>query len=258
MVSGGTLFLKPCTFTRKKTVFPRKVWDQLRSFAGEVIIETRGWDWQVLQHKYKVRPSISDVTSPCATKRDVYFRKVLGMKMENKVMEMGRKVHEAFMAPFKGKKFETEDEILKAAYEEGMRRYLNSKEEGIPIAIEPEIPGSAIGLSDVLKPDFIVGLIPTEVVYGSDIKRKELALTGYALALEAWTGHPVNYGVVIAINGRISWKVVIITEGLRRRFLELRDYVARMLSDREDPDVAESCPKTCPFYGVCHEGAGNN
>ncbi len=238
-------------------LFPRKVWDQLRSIAGEAIIETRGWDWQILQHKYRVRPSISDVTSPCPTKRDVYLRKVLGMRMEGKVLEIGRKVHEAFMAPFKGRRYESDDPLLRSVYEEGLRRYWSSKEEGIPIAVEPEIPGSSIGLSDTLKPDFVVGFIPTEIVYGND-KRKELALAGYALALEAWTGHPINYGVIIAVNGKISWKVVIITEKLRRKFIEMRDYVARLLSEREDPEVAETCPKTCPFYGVCHEGANSH
>ncbi len=86
--------------------------------------------------------------------------------------------------------------------------------------------------------------------------RKDIAVTAYALAIEAWIGHPVDIGVVlhIGINGkpRLTWRVVKIDDTLRRAFLDMRDNVARIIEHGDDPGPASSCPRTCPFYGVCH------
>jgi len=231
---------------------PRWVWDELRATAGETVVHTRGWDWQLLQPRYKARPSVSDLTSPCPTKRDVYLRKVLGVRLESEAMSKGRAVHEAFMAPFKGVELETEDPLLKRVYEEAKVRKAAAEEEGIPVEVEPEIPGHSVGLSSALKPDFLVGFIPVEVVYGNGLERKKLAVTGYALALESWIGHPVEVGIVVSVTDKKTyWNVVRIHEGLRRRFLEVRDEVARILGEKEDPGAPEECPKACPFAEVC-------
>ncbi len=65
---------------------------------------------------------------------------------------------------------------------------LNAREEGIPISVEPAIPGAPIGLSDIIKPDILVGFIPVELVTSSPteelINRKDIAITAYALAIE--------------------------------------------------------------------------
>lgn len=228
------------------------MWDELRASAGDLIVNTRGWDWGLIQPRFRARPSVSDVTSPCPTKRDVYLRKVLGVKVETPSMIKGREVHEAFMAPFKGIEKEYEDSLLKRVYEEAKVRKAEAEEEGIPVSVEPEIPGSPIGLSNVLKPDFLVGFIPVEIVYGNGLERKKLAVTGYALAIESWTGHPVNAAVVVNVTEKKTyWNLVLIHEGLRRKFLETRDEVARILQEKEDPGKAEACPSTCPFKEVC-------
>jgi CRISPR-associated protein Csa1 len=62
------------------------------------------------------------------------------------------------------------------------------------------------------------------------LRGKELALAGYALAIEAWTGHPVDYGVAIYINlngeSMLGWRVARIDDSLRRAFLDARDRCA--------------------------------
>jgi len=36
--------------------------------------------------------------------------------------------------------------------------------EGVPVSVEPRIPGRPVGLSDYVKPDLVVGNVPVEVV----------------------------------------------------------------------------------------------
>lgn len=265
-------------------VLPRWVWDYIRNTAMEdVYVEVRGWMRDVVAPRYRARPSISDVTSPCDTKRDVYLRRVLGIRMpDSEVLVLGRMVHEVFFTVFNNRRDSLEDMIkdlndLLSRYGELSRKYgnaiarlyrkvvglyLQSIEEGLPISVEPTVPGAPIGLSDFVKPDLLVGLIPIEVTTSrssntvDDVDRKEIALAGYALALENWLGHPINFGVVINVRlndeVRLDYKVVPINDPLRKAFLDLRDKVARIIEYSDDPGKAQNCPSTCPFYGVCH------
>jgi CRISPR-associated protein Csa1 len=259
-------------------VFPRWVWDYIRATSEDGgYAELRGWKFELTGPKYYSRPSVSDVTSPCPTKRDVYLRRVLRLNVSSPVLELGRVVHEVFLLPFRHRGRDV-GELLRLfrrtvrGYEglQGYRGYLEevfwkaltlsliSEEEQIPISVEPHIPGGSIGLSDFVKPDLMVGFIPVDLTLafrGHSFERKELALAGYALAIEAWTGHPVDVGVIIGVSFnagvRFMWKVVRIGDSLRRRFLEARDEVARMLDQREDPGLPPSCPHSCPFREVC-------
>jgi CRISPR-associated protein Csa1 len=122
------------------------------------------------------------------------------------------------------------------------------------------IPAAAIGLSDYVKPDLMVGFIPVDIAlapsFDRGFERKELALAGYALAIEAWTGHPVDYGVAIYVNlngeSMLSWRVVRIDDSLRRAFLDTRDRVAMILEHPEEPpQPPDQCPQTCPYFEVC-------
>ena len=235
-----------------RVALPRAVWDELRATAGDFVVNTRGWDWGMVQPRFRARPSVSDVTSPCPTKRDVYLRRVLGMRAESQAMSKGKQVHEAFMAPFRDEEKSYDDPLLKRVYEEAKLRRAEAEAEGIPVSVEPEIPGSPIGLSSVVRPDFLVGFIPVEVVYGNGLERKKLAVTGYALALESWTGHPVDAAVIVVVTDRKTyWNLVRVHEGLRRKFIEVRDEVARIVAEKDDPGASDECPQTCPFKGVC-------
>ena len=153
------------------------------------------------------------------------------------------------------------DRFLWRVYDLGAILALQARVDGdIPLRVEPPIPGAAVGLSDTVRPDMLVGFIPVEVTaaapgstYGA---RKELQLAGYALAVEAWTGVPVDYGVVVYVGRRgdtphLDWKVVVIDDPLRRSFLRERDEVAMIVENRVDPGVAESgCPPWCPYRSL--------
>ena len=257
------------------------MWDFIRATSGDGgYAEVRGWRYDVVATRYCSRPSVSDVTSPCLTKRDIYLRKVLRVRVDSKVLSLGRAVHEVFLYPFR---YRGEDfERLVHGFRHVLRQYqdlrqywrffekvfrkaltlsLISEEEQVPVSVEPYIPAGSIGLSDFVRPDLMVGFIPVDLVLvlGSHgLERKELALAGYALAIEAWTGNPVDVGVIIGIHmgddTRFTWRVVRIDDSLRRRFLEVRDEVARILDYGEDPERPSSCPSTCPYREVCWNG----
>jgi len=262
-------------------LFPRWVWDFVRVVGGEVVAEVRGWRFDVVGGRFFARPSISDVTSPCPVKRDVWLRKVLRVRVDGGVFVLGRVVHEVFLYPFKHYRDSLWDlaknfdsilnsfgslckvyknrlyELFKAAL--GLALY--SAEEGIPISVEPTIPAASIGLSDYVRPDLLVGFIPVDIALmpnsrSDGFERKELALAGYALAVESWTGHPVDYGVAVYVNlgegPLLNWRIVRVDDSLRRAFLEARDRVAMVLEHPDDPpQPADSCPRSCPYFEVC-------
>ncbi|WP_083495153.1 type I-A CRISPR-associated protein Cas4/Csa1 [Ignicoccus islandicus] len=220
------------------------------------MVTVRGWDWSLLQNRAPVKPTVSEVTSPCPTKRDSYLRRVLGARPSSPLLEKGKMVHEAFMSPFRGEEREFKEELLKKVHEEAKLRKAIADEEGIPYKVESKLPGSVIGLSTIVKPDFLVGFMPVELVYGwnGNVERKKLALAAYALVIEAWTGLPIDAGVVINVNDQgIKYVLVRIGDYYRRKFLEERDYLASILSRKEDPGRAESCPNYCPFAEVCKQ-----
>ena len=138
----------------------------------------------------------------------------------------------------------------------------------LPVSVEPSVPGGSVGFADVVRPDLLVGLIPVEVVFGSPEtlygSRKELAVAAYGLAVEAWTGNPVDYGVVVYVRDvggmpALDWRVVVLDDGLRRRVLRERDETAMIVDEGFDPGPGDPkvCPEWCPFRGVCFgEGVG--
>lgn len=257
---------------------PRWVWDFVRATSGDGgYAEVRGWKYDVVGPRYNARPFLADVCSPCPTKRDVFLRRVLKVHVDSELFALGRAVHEVFLYPFRCKSRDVEvvvhgfrrllrslkkvdryRDFLYEVFKKGLTLALISEEEQIPLSVEPRIPGAVLGLSDYVKPDLLLGLMPIDLVLnvnGNGFDRKELALTGYSLAIEAWTGHPVDVGILISIpfsdDVRVSWRIVRIDDPLRRRFLEFRDEVARMLEYNEEPEKPSSCHQGCPYRGVC-------
>jgi len=255
-------------------MFPRSVWDFVRSFGERGFYEVRGWRFDFVGPRFRFRPSVSDITSICPSSRDVYLRKVRGLRGESSSMVFGRLVHEAFLYPFSFRgslsdlpsrfrgylrSFRVDDgtrRLLWGVFERALELYATSRVDGISVSVEPLIPASAIGLSDYVRPDALVGFIPVEITTSGELEKKELAITAYALSIEAWIGHPIDYGVIshISFNGdiRINWKVVNVDDSLRRKFLDVRDRVARMIEYSEDPGIAANCPSSCPFRGICY------
>ncbi|MEM1928341.1 MAG: type I-A CRISPR-associated protein Cas4/Csa1 [Acidilobaceae archaeon] len=258
---------------------PRSVWDYVRSLGERGFWEIRGWRFEVVGPRFGFRPSVSDIVGVCPSGRDVFLRRVRGVRLESSSMVLGRLVHEAFLFPFSvggsladlPQRFRGRlsrlgvdagtRRVLWGVFERALELYAVSRADSIPVSVEPSIPASAIGLSDYVRPDALVGFIPVEVTISNSLEKKELAVAAYALAVEAWTGHPVDYGLLahISLDGsvRVSWRVVVVDDGLRKRFLDARDSVARMIEYGEDPGVADRCPASCPFRGVCHGDASS-
>ena len=189
-------------------LFPRWVWDFVRVVGGEVVADVRGWRFDVVGSRFFARPSISDVSSPCPVKRDVWLRRVARVRVDGGVLYLGRVVHEVFLYPFKHYSESLWDlvrgfERLVNSFESSVKRYrdslyrlfrkalalaLYSSEEAIPISVEPMIPAASIGLSDYVKPDLLVGFIPVDIALAPSnergFERKEVALAGYALAID--------------------------------------------------------------------------
>ena len=265
-------------------VLPRWVWDYIRIvMENGSYAEVRGWLRDAVAPRHSIRPSVSEATSPCPTKRDAYLRRVAKVSISSSdSLTFGRLVHEVFLAPLRfsftslseldslfnkviGDYGELGARYKGALYEVFMKSVglaLQAREEGVPISVEPLIPGALIGFSDFIRPDLIVGFIPVEVVSSppsgddSSMGRKDLAVAAYALAVEAWVGHPIDIGIVlhITVNGgaKFVWRVIKVDDALRRTVLDLRDTVARIIEHGDDPGVAGNCPRSCPFYGVCH------
>ncbi len=131
----------------------------------------------------------------------------------------------------------------------------------LPPVVERKIDGGLIGLSKNLSLDVFT---PYNVImdFKSGYERFEhmLSLTGYALALEADDEIDVNFGVLIYVridkNVQFNQKGFLISDELRREFLEVRDEIAELIESGADPGKPSECPKYCYYYGVCNENSG--
>ena len=130
-------------------------------------------------------------------------------------------------------------------------------ERKVPVLVEPYIEASTIGLSDFVRPDLIVGIVPVEFVLGDriSVRRKSLALAAYAMAIESIVYNPVNFGVVARVdlsNEIVRWHVILLTDDLRERLIESRDEVARIVTTEDDPGSSPQCPDQCPWRDLCY------
>jgi CRISPR-associated protein Csa1 len=76
--------------------------------------------------------------------------------------------------------------------------------------------------------------------------------------MEAEEGIAVDFGFIIYIQIEASRLVptfrlryFVISDELRREFLELRDEAYEVLSVGKDPGKPSKCPEYCPYYDVC-------
>ncbi|RLF22100.1 MAG: type I-A CRISPR-associated protein Cas4/Csa1 [Thermoprotei archaeon] len=267
-------------------VVPTKVLNRIRTLSmGDFMVNYRGWNQELMEVKYRYFPTVSEIASLCPTHRDVFLSKVQGLKpLENKNVVYGRLLHEAFLMPLRlvieNKRRRSLIDLLYAGKQRLMRKIPSEirayaekvydvacslalnwahEEYQIPILVEPTIDATNIGLSDSLKPDLVIGLIPCEFTIMSEkcFKRKEIALAAYALAIESMTQNPVNYGILasIRIGGRVKvrWRLVPLTDQLRRMVIEERDKVARIVEYGDDPGISPSCSDFCLWREVCLE-----
>ena len=127
----------------------------------------------------------------------------------------------------------------------------------IPPILERKVDGSLVGLGRELSVDIYT---PYNAV--ADLKTGEVrdfhpyTVTGYALALEAEEGIPINYGIITYVRvrddvPRFRIRCFLIGNELRREFLELRDEAYTLLEVGRDPGKPPRCPRYCPYHPVC-------
>ncbi len=134
--------------------------------------------------------------------------------------------------------------------------------EGSTWFTEYHVDGSPLGLSQNLRVDAYGDGVVVEIKYGRFQEFQKLSLAGYALALEAEHETPVNYGLLIHVNGipendpSIHVKGYYIDTLMRRRFIEYRDEVIDLLMSEQEPvkPPQRECPENCPFYHICWGG----
>jgi len=132
----------------------------------------------------------------------------------------------------------------------------------VPPVVERKVDGSLVGLSRELSVDIYT---PFNAV--ADLKTGEVrefhpyAATGYALAIEAEEGVPIDFGFVIYVKieaprfiPSFRLRYFVISDELRREFLELRDEAYQVVSIGRDPGKPSKCPDYCPYYTVCERG----
>ncbi len=130
-----------------------------------------------------------------------------------------------------------------------------------PPIMERRIDGRPVGLSPNLSVDVFT---PFSVImdFKTGVERDEhrLALTGYAIALEADDEVDINYGCLVYIRPgeRVHFvqKEFVIGDELRREFLEIRDEIAELVDSGIDPGKPKKCHRACAYFGVCNEGCG--
>jgi CRISPR-associated protein Csa1 len=129
----------------------------------------------------------------------------------------------------------------------------------VPPVVERKVDGSLVGLSRELSVDIYT---PFNAI--ADLKTGEVrefhpyAATGYALAMEAEEGIPVDFGFVIYVQVEplklvpsFRLRYFVINDELRREFLELRDEAFEVISVGKDPGKPSKCPNYCPYYVIC-------
>jgi len=126
---------------------------------------------------------------------------------------------------------------------------------------EINLNAQPLGFSRGAKPDFLFANIVGDIKTGELKEFHKLTLAAYALAYEYHERQPMNFGVLLNVgfskkrNVPIYEKTecVVVSDVLRKAFLEKRNEKFRIIRDRADPgDSADrdSC-SDCPYYPGC-------
>jgi len=130
----------------------------------------------------------------------------------------------------------------------------------LPSSFEYRINGGPVGLSEGIHVDAMIWGVPIEIKLGKEKDKHKIALVGYAMAIEASEGYPVDFGILVNVimnNGntiRIKDKIVYLDDELRSLFIELRDEALEVIASGTDPGIPEKCDESCYFYEICHGG----
>ncbi|MCY0890616.1 MAG: type I-A CRISPR-associated protein Cas4/Csa1 [Pyrobaculum arsenaticum] len=260
----------------------------------EVSPELRGWSYDKPPVKPPAYPglALSDFAyGYCPTYRNIYLKYVLGERGgPSKTLQEGQVLHSVL--------FKALEDFRRYAYAgvpmspglEGVPEDLRDKAEALykyvaarligeysyalaarlarsrdaavfyasPIATQVAVDGAPLGLGYVVADGLALGAV-VEFKFGP-APNVEAALAGYAMAIEADWGVPVDYGihVQISVNHAVEYRVTAypLGDSARSKFLEARDEAVDVAASGRDPGAPPQCPKTCPFYAACHAGGG--
>ncbi len=135
--------------------------------------------------------------------------------------------------------------------------------EAFPPVTELKVDGSLVGLSRELSVDIYspVGAV-VDIKTGEVREFHRYAAAGYALAIEAEKGIPIDLGVIIYVSTDLGdvpsfvHDVFIVDDELRREFLEIRDEAQLLVERGADPGKPAACPRYCPYYSYCNSDVG--
>lgn len=256
----------------------------------EISPEYRGWNYDKPPVKPPAYPglALSDFAyGYCPTGRNIYLKYVLGERgAAVKALVEGQALHQAlFKALEDYKKYAYSGHPMSPSFEgvpedvrpkaEALYKYVatrllgehsyvsaarlaRSRDSAVfytaPIATQVAVDGSPLGMSYVVADGVALGAV-IEFKFGP-AQNVDAALAGYAMAIEADWGVPIDYGihVQITVNSTVEYKATAypLGDSARTKFLELRDEAIDIITAGRDPGVAPDCPKTCPFYHICH------
>ncbi|MDW8035684.1 MAG: type I-A CRISPR-associated protein Cas4/Csa1 [Candidatus Korarchaeum sp.] len=125
----------------------------------------------------------------------------------------------------------------------------------LPTISERVVDGSLIGLGRQVRIDLLLEGIIVDVKTGEMRDFHRLGPVGYALALEADSGTPVDLGAVMYVRVSewplISYDIFELSDELRMEFLSLRDEASAILVNSEDPGRPLDCSELCPLWEAC-------
>lgn len=125
----------------------------------------------------------------------------------------------------------------------------------LPSITERVVDGNLIGLGEQVRIDLLMEGIVVDVKTGEPRDFHRLGPVGYALALEADSGTPVDIGVVMYVRvdrwPLISYDIFELSDELRFEFLSLRDEASAIVANSEDPGRPLDCSESCPFWEAC-------
>lgn len=271
----------------------------LRSKFGGFTVddELRGWSWvrPPLMPRTHLGLSVYDVASYCPTWRDVWLRRVVGVKVQPSAqMRCGLEIHNlinSIVSVVRREVLKTGDpwivltsvgKLIDSAarasasanfvrrvgwltYHTLMAEYMwyeygRLAQPALLWLSEVRVDGTPLGLSNNLRIDALpVANIVVDFKVGRKYENHELMVTAYALALEANLEVPVDYGLLIYLNYgdelNIDVRGIYVGPDLRREFIERRDEVIDMMLTGREPLKARECTPTCPYLAMCG-GAG--
>ncbi|MEM4591986.1 MAG: type I-A CRISPR-associated protein Cas4/Csa1 [Sulfolobales archaeon] len=254
--------------------------------------ELRGWSWDrpPLKPRAYLGLGVSEVASKyCPTRRDVWLRRKIGARAEaTEPLLAGRLIHDAVSLALKEvaralannippataylmlqnkwrilspdpEHAKTVEEAYKATLlinlgEAQYEQVINGSSQ-TPTMTEYKIDGTPIGLSQNLSVDILLENIIIDMKCAQPRDFHKLTLAGYALALEAHSETPHDYGILVYISNNNGLKTAIrpvyISNDLRRWFIEERDEIIDMLLEDREPPRDVKCPEACPLTAVC-------